>query len=64
MSILYRQLKESAMEATEKFPDSERLSAVSEQLEIEPATQRPLPATLIEADVDEFLARMYAYQEC
>lgn len=52
------------MEATEKFPDSERLSAVSEQLEIEPATQRPLPATLIEADVDEFLARMYAYQEC
>lgn len=52
------------MEATEKLPDSERLSAVSEQLEIEPATQRPLPATLIEADVDEFLARMYAYQEC
>ena len=52
------------MEATEKFPESERLSAVSERLEVEPATQFTFPATLIEADVDEFLARMYAYQEC
>lgn len=52
------------MDTTEKFPDSERLSAVSEQLAIEPATQRTLPAPLIEVDVDEFLARMYAYQEC
>lgn len=52
------------MEATEKFPESERLSVVSEQLEIESAIHRSLPTPLIEADVDEFLARMYAYQEC